>query len=384
MMQNQYSGRWDIFCTVVDNYGDIGVCWRLARQLAAEHGLQVRLWVDRLDAFRRICPEVAPGLAAQHRRGVEIRHWADPFPEVAPAEVVVEAFACTLPANYVAAMAAGGRKPVWINLEYLSAEEWVRGCHGLASPHPQLPLVKHFFFPGFGPGTGGLVCEQGLLERRRAFQLDQGAQAAYWEGIGVPAAAPEEVRASLFCYANSAVSGLLAAWAHGAASVLCLVPEGVAAEAISAFFGQSELQAGRTLSRGRLQVRILPFLEQDLYDRLLWACDCNFVRGEDSFVRAQWAAKPMAWHIYPQEDEAHRLKLDAFLDLYCGGLPPEAAAGLRAFWSAWNRRAGAGEAWPGFWRHRAILEEHAGKWPARLLKNGDLAANLVEYCTDRL
>ncbi|WP_187492385.1 elongation factor P maturation arginine rhamnosyltransferase EarP, partial [Pantoea agglomerans] len=22
---------WDIFCTVVDNYGDIGVTWRLAR-----------------------------------------------------------------------------------------------------------------------------------------------------------------------------------------------------------------------------------------------------------------------------------------------------------------------------------------------------------------
>ena len=26
---------WDIFCSVVDNFGDIGVTWRLARQLVA-------------------------------------------------------------------------------------------------------------------------------------------------------------------------------------------------------------------------------------------------------------------------------------------------------------------------------------------------------------
>ena len=45
---------WDIFCTVVDNYGDIGVCWRLARQLAAEHGFAVRLWVDDLASFARL------------------------------------------------------------------------------------------------------------------------------------------------------------------------------------------------------------------------------------------------------------------------------------------------------------------------------------------
>ncbi|MBY0444112.1 MAG: elongation factor P maturation arginine rhamnosyltransferase EarP, partial [Burkholderiales bacterium] len=38
--------RWDIFCRVIDNYGDIGVCWRLARQLSFEHGFAVRLMVD--------------------------------------------------------------------------------------------------------------------------------------------------------------------------------------------------------------------------------------------------------------------------------------------------------------------------------------------------
>ena len=42
------SRSWDVFCRVVDNYGDAAVCWRLARQLADEHGARVRLWIDLL------------------------------------------------------------------------------------------------------------------------------------------------------------------------------------------------------------------------------------------------------------------------------------------------------------------------------------------------
>src|SRR5665647_615779 len=179
---------WDIFCTVVDNYGDIGVCWRLARQLAAERCFGVRLWVDDLASFRRICPNVVPGLDAQRSHGVEVRWWREPFPAVDVADVVVEAFACNPPASYVAAMAARPRKPVWINLEYLSAESWVQGCHGLPSPHPSLPLMKHFFFPGFAAGTGGLLAERGLEQARERFQRSSAEQARFWEGMRLPAA----------------------------------------------------------------------------------------------------------------------------------------------------------------------------------------------------
>jgi uncharacterized repeat protein (TIGR03837 family) len=129
---------WDIFCRVIDNFGDVGVCWRLARQLAGEHGLAVRLWVDDLAAFRRLCPAIDAGRAVQSWQGVDIRLWPEPFPEVEPAGVVIEAFACELPERYVRAMAARVARPRWINLEYLSAEAWVGECHGLASPSPQL------------------------------------------------------------------------------------------------------------------------------------------------------------------------------------------------------------------------------------------------------
>ncbi len=117
--------RWDIFCAVVDNFGDIGVSWRLARQLAVEHGFKVRLWVDDLASLQPILPEISSGLEVQTAAGVEVRQWPSPFPPVEPAEVVIEAFGCALPSVYIDAMAVLDRPPVWINLEYLSAEKWV-------------------------------------------------------------------------------------------------------------------------------------------------------------------------------------------------------------------------------------------------------------------
>ncbi|MDX1269967.1 MAG: elongation factor P maturation arginine rhamnosyltransferase EarP, partial [Oceanisphaera sp.] len=122
---------WDIFCSVVDNYGDIGVTWRLARQLVAEHDAAVRLWVDDLLAFAHLCPEADVRAAQQCRQGVDICHWPAPWLPVEAADVVIEAFACELPTAYVAAMAQRARPSLWLNLEYLSAEDWVGGCHGL-------------------------------------------------------------------------------------------------------------------------------------------------------------------------------------------------------------------------------------------------------------
>lgn len=374
---------WDLFCSVVDNYGDIGVCWRLARQLAAEHGLRMRLWVDDLAAFRRICPEIDVGLPVQSCRGVEIRHWIEPFPPVKPAEVVVEAFACQLPEPYVQAMAALAAKPRWVNLEYLSAEDWVGECHGLASPSPRLPLTKHFFFPGFASDTGGVLLEGDLDKRRRAFQLDAQAQAAFWQELGLPAPHGDEIRISLFCYPGSRAEELFACW-RGQGPVTCLVPEGIAGEAIANFFGQASPAAGGALHRGSLELRVLPFLEQDRYDRLLWACDCNFVRGEDSFVRAQWALRPMVWQPYPQAEGTHLHKLAAFLRLYAKGMQDEMAGAVTAFWNAWSRGEGMAGAWPAFWMHQMALARHAEAWAVTLRNNGDLAGKLVQFCSDKI
>jgi len=385
--------HWDIFCHVIDNFGDIGVTWRLARQLVAEHRLHVRLWVDDLQSFKRLCPELDTAAGAQTVRGVEVRRWLheDFDAAVEPADAVIEAFACELPDAYVKRMAARAVKPAWINLEYLSAEAWVPEHHRLPSPHPRLPLTRHFFFPGFGAGTGGLLRERGLIRRREAFQRDPQAQKAFWQRFGLAPAATE-MRISLFSYENPALPGLLAAWAAGESPVRCLVPEGRIVAQVAEFLGQSRMTVGSTATRGSLTVHVIPFTDQDDYDRLLWACDLNFVRGEDSFVRAQWAARPLVWHIYPQKENAHVVKLDAFLAVYGEDLPVTATRALRALWRGWNSlpkgdsgsEAGWKTTWEAFRHERPAFEAHARAWAERLAAEPDLAAQLVEFVSQRL
>ncbi len=370
--------RCDIFCNVIDNYGDIGVCWRLARQLANEHGLAVRLWIDNLNSFTKLCPEADVKLDQQWLRGVEVRHWQDTFSEVQPADLVIEAFACQLPESYIAAMSA---TTVWINLEYLSAESWVAGCHGLPSPHADRSLTKYFFFPGFTSQTGGLLLERNLLAQREAFQTDIAQQQQFWQSIAMDMPTRETLKISLFSYAHVALGRLFDTWVNAAQAIVCLVPEGPAAEQITQYFADSAPQTGRHYLRGNLQVRILPFVEQQQYDRLLWACDVNFVRGEDSFVRAQWAAHPFIWQIYPQRDAVHEQKLHAFLERYTEGLDAMTSRAVQNLWQAINGDAGIeiGQAWTEFSTTQVKLKQHGRHWANQLAEN-NLALNLLDFC----
>ena len=325
---------WEIFCSVVDNYGDIGVTWRLARQLAAEHGQAVRLWVDEPQAFARICPRADPVAHVQCLDGVEVRAWGRPWAPVAAADVVIEAFACELPEAHRQAMRERKRPSLWLNLEYLSAEEWIGSCHALPSLQA-CGLSKYFFFPGFREPSGGLLREAGLLERRRRFQASVSAQDEFLASLGVRRKVGERL-ISLFAYENPALPGWLEQLRDARQPSLLLVPEGRVLADVADWLRVATLAVGDVHVRDALRVQVLPFMAQDDYDRLLWCCDLNAVRGEDSFVRAQWAGRPLLWHIYRQEEEAHLAKLEAFLELYCAGLPADLAENLRTFWLAWN------------------------------------------------
>jgi uncharacterized repeat protein (TIGR03837 family) len=369
-----------IFCKVVDNYGDIGICWRLARQLHGEHDVAVTLWVDDLASFRRICPEVEVDAASQCVQGVTVRHWRGQDDDYTPGEVgdvVIEFFACDIPPRYIEAMAQRAPRPVWLNLEGLTAEDWVEGCHRLPSMHPRLKLTKHFFFPGFTNQTGGLLREAGLEREREAFLAQPGQAQAFLRSLGLPDAEIDAYKVSLFCYPHAPVAALLATWQEGREQVTCLVPEGVATEAVAAFLG-SEPRAGATTTKGALTLRVLPFVPQPDYDRLLWACDLNVVRGEDSWVRAQWAGKPFVWHIYPQDENLHHKKLRAFLNRYAPDIDS-----LQAFMLHWNGAQAVEADWPALWSalegDQARIEARSRDWQARMLENGDLATNLLAF-----
>lgn len=371
------TATWDIFCDVVDNYGDIGVTWRLARQLVAEHQLEVRLWVDDLEAFARLCPQADPAQAAQVCAGVQVCHWTADWQPTWVADVVIGAFACQLPAAYVEAMAGPARAPLWLNLDYLSAESWVEGCHALPSPQPN-GLRKVFFFPGFSDKTGGLLRERELLAQRRAFQATPSARQAFLHGLNVQPTEGAQL-ISLFAYENPALGSWLDALAAGPGPSHLLVPEGRVLGDVQAWLGCDPLRADAVHRRGQLTVQVLPFVSQGDYDRLLWSCDFNAVRGEDSFVRAQWAGQPMLWHIYAQEEYAHWEKLEAFLDIYQQGLSAPAAQALVAMWRAWNQGEALGESWAELQPHWPELAAHAENWCTRQAAQPDLASALVQF-----
>jgi len=306
--------RWDLFCRVIDNLGDAAVCWRLARQLAQDPGQSVRLWIDQPDVLARLVPGVRAGRSQQ---GVRIEAWRpDALALIRPsrndvADRVIAGFGCELPPAYRAAMRQ--RRPVWINLEYFSAEGWTRGSHGLPSPKSD-GLTEYFFFPGLGAETGGVLCEPNLLAERAAFEQDPWARSGFLDRLGL-SLKPGQRIASLFAYPNAPWPGLLEALARTGLPWTVLVPQGVLTE-----INSSAWPAG-------LAVQRIPFLSQDDYDRLLWCCDLNLVRGEDSLIRALWAGRPMIWQAYPQAEQAHLPKVAAWLDHLLGALEPPPGKG---------------------------------------------------------
>lgn len=387
--EQRYRLRWTIFCQVIDNLGDIGVSWRLARQLQHDFGQYVTLWVDDLNSLQHIAPQVNPYESAQCRAGVHIRQWRRDntsgklHSSHLPGDVVIEMFGCNPPDDFVHEMARQPRAPVWVNLEYLSAEPWVAGYHGLPSPHPRLPLTKTFFFPGFVHNTGGLLREKNLMQLRADFDTQKACQ--FWQTLGLPQRVEGECRISLFCYEHAPLAALIAVWAQSPQPVLLIVPEGAVAGHVVDILNAGPQQGDGILRSGQLSVRIIPFLEQTRYDLLLWACDLNFVRGEDSFVRAQWAGKPFVWQIYPQSDDAHVSKLNAFLALYTPRMPANAARALEQFWHGWNGLAEIGQPqWQDYHVCLNTLKHWNTDWLRQLQAQRDLASSLVQFVRNRL
>jgi len=314
---------WDIFCRVIDNYGDIGVCWRLAVGLA-KRGERVRLWVDDASALAWMAPVGAPN--------VEVRPWTQPIQtdDLLMGDILVEAFGCEVAPEFIAAYAdstgARGQKSIWINLEYLSAEDYVERCHGLPSPvisGPGAGLTKHFFYPGFTAATGGLLREPDLTTRQSRFD-----RRAWLQQFGVEFHGEQLI--SLFCYEPTALGQLLDQLAADSIHTRLLITAGRAAAAVKACIEVKNSLQPRWNKREKLSFSYLPRLTQDDFDHMLWASDLNFVRGEDSLVRALWANKPFVWQIYPQDDDAHHDKLNAFLSML------KAPASLRDFHHTWN------------------------------------------------
>ncbi len=368
--------RWDIFCRVIDNFGDIGVCWRLACALA-QRGQSVRLWVDDASALAWMAPE---GCA-----GVQVMAWQPDAPmpqEAQTGDVVIEAFGCEIDSTWIATKSIahcadhitgrsqnGLKNTVWINLEYLSAEPYAQRNHGLRSPvmsGAAQGMEKWFFYPGFTAGTGGLIREASVADTSPEMAQTEGHKNAF-------ASLNTQRRISLFCYEPPALGQLLEQLADVRQSSRLIVMQGRAQAAVKeAYINKNDLSPLWNVYKA-LSVQEQRLLPQAQYDALLNSCDLNFVRGEDSLVRAIWAGRAFVWQIYPQADGAHAAKLEAFLDWLQA--PPD----LREFHRIWNGLKSA-----------ALPSVDGVGWTAcvqaareRLLGQRDLVSQLLDFAREK-
>ncbi len=363
--------HWDIFCRVIDNFGDIGVCWRLSCALAAR-GQTVRLWVDDACALAWMAPD---GF-----EGVQVLHWQpeqDMPQDAQPGDVVIEAFGCEVDHSWIAmnniatrpySMRAGVQKglknavqtPTWINLEYLSAESYVAHSHGLPSPVMSGAaggMTKWFFYPGFTPATGGLIREPEVIVQRTP-----------------PAtSAQTSRRISLFCYEPPALAELITQLADAKQPTQMMLFPGRGQSALHRAFAHKNQHSHAWNMRDMLSIHEQAYMPQPQYDALLRSCDLNFVRGEDSLVRAIWAGKAFVWQIYPQADGAHTAKLEAFLDWL------QAPADWREFHRVWNGL-----------QQTALPPLQIEAWAAcsqaartRLLTQRDLISQLLDFVEEK-
>ena len=207
-----------------------------------------------------------------------------------------------------------------------------------------------------------------MLDRQKAFQ-----PAPWLAKLGLPIR-PQAKRISLFCYEPSALKQWIQCLINSGDLHDLLVAPGrpqAAIEAILDDVARTDWRDGKSVSQGNLTIHPVPYLSQNDFDHLLWSCHLNMIRGEDSLVRAIWAGKPFVWNIYPQDDDAHHKKLEAFLNWL------QAPSSLQEFHQLWNGMTSKG---------KLIVDERTAEdWltcvqsaRSRLIEQPDLVTQLLQ------
>ncbi len=374
--------HWDIFCKIVDNFGDIGVCWRLSQQLANEFAINVRLFIDDIHIAHKIIPNLDINKFQQTINQVQIIVWASIEADqlaLNKVDVALETFGSELPAKYLQLLSS---KTIWINLEYLSAEGWVSDFHAKPSRHPTLPLTKYYFFPGFLEDTGGLIREKDLIKQRDAFITSQALQKSFWQRIIPTAVSVQDLKLSLFCYPQAQIKKLIEDLQATNQRISLFIPFTSTISEIGSQLAGFKHNIGEVYVKNNLTIYVVPFLSQGDYDQLLWACNLNFVRGEDSWIRAIWAGKPFVWQPYIQTDDAHLNKLNAFLDFYTENASEKISTLIKhasLSWSGYGETNNSNSVWPQLINQLSSLGQHSKQQAAALTYQPDLATKLVIF-----
>jgi len=315
------SSNLDIFCHVIDNFGDAGVVYRLAKEY--QHSFpaaQIRIFTDGMAAFQAVCPLIQPELNQQTVAGISYVEYSlltDQFVgDLTIPELIIESFACDIPDIYLQKAAIEGR--LLLNLDYLMAEEWVEGFHGKESLLGYSKLRKYFFMPGFTNKTGGLLPESHLDSIRPLFDSQKtDLLQSIFKKLAIDLKPADYLLGTVFTYEHN-FDNLLSALEKLKKSVILLIFGSKSQASWQHLLTQKKIapSADGNYRYGSLTLIFCPFLVQAEYDLLINLADFNLVRGEDSLARAVRSGKPFLWHCYLQTEKYQLVKVEAFTQVY--------------------------------------------------------------------
>lgn len=306
-----FSMEITVLCKVVDNFGDIGVVFRLCRALSElKKNLEIRLVVSNLDSFAKISKGIDSTKTFQEFRGWKVFDWNDnalckkEFSKNPP-EFILECFQCGRP-EWLEELLFSPQFNLnvqIVNVEYLTAESWADDFHLLKSGTRSAKIKKINFMPGFTKKTGGLILDKNFMcclsEKKFALNL-------------VKQNLDKKILSEDF---SDSFKILIFSYPKNFDFLASAIKEFSFLKKIIVFVasGAGADSAKISLKKFKVDFVCLPFMQQEVWDAFLSLMDFSFVRGEDSFSRCCLLGNPFIWNIYPQEEEFHIVKLNAFL-----------------------------------------------------------------------
>ncbi|WP_288958746.1 elongation factor P maturation arginine rhamnosyltransferase EarP [uncultured Treponema sp.] len=391
-----------ILCRVVDNYGDIGFVYRLARELSSLSSIektQLRLIVSDLKSFNAMAlpPGISTSLAVQNYNGWKVIDWnacAEGKCEFTehPPKIILECFQCGRPEwlDEILFSAQTTQTVQIVNVEYLTAEDWADDFHLLKSGTRSALVKKINFMPGFTKKTGGLVLDKHFVSCVHSKTAALECLKKYASKKTVALIEDTNLfRVIAFSYERNfenEACALSEFAKNSGRKVQVLLAPGL---------GNVPFKKAAAAFKN-ISVYDLEYLPQLAWDALLTLADFSFIRGEDSFSRACLSGIPFVWHAYPQEEEFQLVKAAAVLKR----MEPFFSAGdmslVKNVWLSYNRKPSVkmcDEACKvynectdaGYIPLLRILENYGGikksfgMFAQSLFANGNLAQNLLAF-----
>ncbi len=304
----------DIFCEIIDNFGDIGVVYRVSKELKKIfQNVRIIIVLNRLEEFKAINKRVKD-VDYQEIDGliyITEKYLEDNIDSFGTADIFIEAFGCNVFEGYI--KKAKESSKLWINLEYLSGEKWIEDFHLQESLIDSKTLKKIFYMPGFSEKSGGVIIDSSFLERKEyGAENREKVLEKYFPNCDFN----NKLVGTIFSYERNFENLLDVLKDYGKETFLILMGEKTHKSFSEILQKKLTENFGKIVKYDKITMLYADFLSQEEYEEVISAVDFNFTRGEDSFVRGILLGKPFMWHIYLQEEKAHMDKIKAFTERF--------------------------------------------------------------------